>query len=108
MGVQVSDPGPPPLSRSGAMDTLAGQRRQRDQDPCSGRSPCCFARTGSGRAGNGTSFTAMASGWIIIPHSPFERLIFVSCGRIRVRRELMIFRYEWEKLPPGSIHCLYL
>lgn len=54
MGVQVSDPGPPPLSRSGAMDTLAGQRRQWDQDPCSGRSPCCFARTGSGRDGNGT------------------------------------------------------
>lgn len=53
------------------------------------------------------SFSAMASGWIIILHSPFERLIFVSCGRVRVRRELMIFRYEWEKLPPGSIHCLY-
>lgn len=36
------------------MDTLAGQRRQWDQDPCSGRSPCRFARTGSGRDGNGT------------------------------------------------------
>lgn len=53
MGAQVNDPGPAPLSRSGAMDTLAGQRRQWGKDPCSGKSPCCFARTGSGRDGNG-------------------------------------------------------
>lgn len=54
MDVQVNDPGPPPLSRSGAIDTFAGQRRQWEQDHCSGSSPSCFAHTGSRRDGNGT------------------------------------------------------